>query len=381
MPFSALSLYIHFPFCAGKCRYCDFYSVRYTEAAADAFLAAVAREWELVRDAYRLGGTRITTLYCGGGTPSILTSAQWRRFCAWVRGTLTLATDVEWSVECNPESFDDEKAHVWLDAGVNRLSLGVQTLDERLLRLLGRPHDARKTLAVLDNQILRRFGSIGADIIYGIPGQSVRSLAETINRLLGRGVLDHLSAYELSVHDATPFGRHRRLLGMADENIAADMMALVRDMAAAAGFAQYEVSNFARPGRRCRHNMAYWDLAPYIGLGPAAHSYIHPQRFANVSSLNDYVQAIGSGRRPLAFTEQCTPESIAAEMLFLRLRTIDGLDEERFAAACGMPFQTAGRRAVLQQFIDAGLLEYRRPLWMPTVRGLGMADAMARRLV
>ena len=202
------SLYIHLPFCRSKCRYCDFHSIAAHDELIDGYLDAVAREWEL-----RTGDTpvELTSIYIGGGTPSLLSAAQWERFRSLLLGKLPLSANVEWTVECNPESFTEEKAHLLADTGVNRLTFGIQSMNDRELATAGRPHRSHEALETLESDVLNRFRSVGVDVIYGLPGQTPTSFSDTLHLLLGMPVVKHLSAYELTLAPETPFGKHRSL--------------------------------------------------------------------------------------------------------------------------------------------------------------------------
>lgn len=380
MSFS-FSLYIHIPFCRKKCRYCDFYSEQYSEPAADRFLAAVAGEWEIVRKQYGLGNLSPATVFCGGGTPSLLRPAQWARLCTALGDSLNSGSRVEWTVECNPDSYSREKARAWLDTGVNRLSVGVQSLDDRVLALLGRPHRAHEAIGLMEDKLLGRFQSVGVDIIYGVPGQTVASLERTLMRVLSLGVVGHVSAYELTVAQGTPLGRHRRLLPLPSEDEVGEMYDVVLSAAREHGLVQYEVSNYARTGNQCEHNRHYWRHDPYIGLGPGAHSFMNSTRSANMPDLDRYVSDVTAGRRPLDFVEELDPKQRAEEILFLGLRTREGVDAARFEQETGEYLGRGERGSILEGLVQSGHLVHEATWWRPTDRGIIVADAIARSLM
>jgi len=377
---SSLSLYIHFPFCIKKCRYCDFYSVPYDSSLADDFIKAVYREWEHIRQKYALDDTVIKTIFCGGGTPSILSSQQWQVFHSQIISTMNIAADVEWTIECNPESFTEEKAEAWLTSGVNRLTVGVQSLNNRELGCMGRVHDADRALGVLGNQVLKKFKSVGVDIMYGVPGQSLASLEQTLELVLSFDGINHISAYELTIAEYTPFGRHKNILPLPSEDLVFEMTGSILRHARKLGFEQYEVSNYAKPGFECRHNKAYWSHLPYIGIGPSAHSYIHPQRFSNIKDIDGYINSLSQGNLPVEFTEIIDTQKIEHEMIFLRLRTREGLDENRFYELTGTTFNNPKRVKILAEMIDSKHLEYTAPWWKLTDKGMLFADGIAAKL-
>ncbi len=371
------SLYIHIPFCQSKCRYCDFFSVAGHDDLVDAYLDAVAGEWRM---RCRENSYEISSLYIGGGTPSLLSIAQWDRSRRILLDGLPFLPDAEWTVECNPESFEAEKAMTLVAMGVNRLTLGIQTLDDRELRILGRPHTARRAEALLEDPSLLPFAAIGVDVMYGLPGQTTGSFSRTLRALLDRPVVKHLSAYELTVAERTPFGRHRSLLPLPEEDAVIAMTDTLHAAAVAYGFEHYEVSNFARAGFRCRHNCGYWDHVPYIGLGCAAHSYLHPRRFWNIGDIGRYCSIVKSGALPVEREESIDAVTLAREMAFLGFRRSDGLNEEVFRAKTGMDFRGWAGEGRLQRFIDEKLMVYQPPWWRATTQGMLCADYLAREL-
>lgn len=379
-PTTALSLYIHFPFCRSRCRYCDFFSTASREAEAGRYIDALERECAMVVERYGLQSARLATVYCGGGTPSLLSARQWRVLAESVVGRLPSAADLEWSIECNPDSFAEDKAEAWLDTGVTRLTVGVQSMHDRCLRLLGRPHTARQTADLLANPVLRRFGSVGADIMYGLPGQDTAALERSVEAVLAAGSVSHLSAYELTIAAGTPFGRHRSLLPLPTEKRVVAMYRAVQRLAGLHGFAQYEISNYARPGHRCRHNMRYWTHEPYVGLGPSAHSYLLAERRANVADLQSYFHEIEAGRLPTARAELLGADELGREAILLGLRTVEGIDERRYRRLTGDELASGRRRRVLQRLSSEGYLVHREEAWRPTRKGLLVADALAREL-
>jgi oxygen-independent coproporphyrinogen-3 oxidase len=322
----------------------------------------------------------VATVYIGGGTPSVLSVAQWQRLLDGLRTRLRASAGREWTVECNPESWSAAKAELWLASGINRISLGVQSLDDRELMLLGRPHNAAQALAVLRDPLLGRFASVSADVMYGLPGQSLQALGDTLRAILGTPYVRHVSAYELTVVPHTRLGRHPRLFPLPPEERALQMLQLVADRLAGAGYERYEISNYAQAGHRCRHNLVYWRHGPYLGLGPAAHSYLAPARFANIADVDEYVSRLRSGERPLAFEETVDAGMLGAEMIMLGLRTSDGVDSERFRGMTGAPFVTAGREPVVDELLSQGLMCCRPPCYVLTPAGMLVADAIAVRL-
>jgi oxygen-independent coproporphyrinogen-3 oxidase len=379
---ASISLYIHIPFCVKKCRYCDFYSVPYQEESASSFVRALVAEWQIVKKELGLDGAEIRTIFIGGGTPTMLTPRHWEFLDKYLFKTLRLPQDVEWSIECNPDSFDEDLARLWLSRGVTRLTFGIQSLEDRELEFLGRPHSAAKALAVLDSPVLSRFKSIGADLMYGLPGQTAASFERTLTAILSRPCVSHLSAYELTVNPHTPIGRHVSIIPFPSEETVLDMSRALYESCEAHSFERYEISNFSRVGHRCRHNEAYWDHSPYIGLGPSAHSFINGRRFANTGDVRHYIASIRQDRRrPIKFTETIDRDNLAAEMIFLRLRTTDGLAEDLFETQTGQTFYGGGRIPVLDELIKENMMTRTDRRWQLTTKGMFVADAIAKKLV
>lgn len=377
---SQLSIYVHIPFCTSKCRYCDFYSIKYDSSLADLYIDALAAEWNLICKKKKLTEPQVLTLYFGGGTPSLLSLKQWERIGSVLISNLNSDSMIEFSVECNPESFSPDLASLFIQLGVNRLTFGVQSLCNKELSVAGRIHDAQTALNVLHEPGLKSFRSVGADLIYGLPGQSVDSLLTTLNQLTSSEYLSHCSAYELTINENTPFGRHIEKLPLPDEDTVYEMTNVVRTFLLQKGFEQYEISNFARKYHRCIHNEVYWDHQSYIGLGCAAHSYLHPYRWANVSDIKEYLKRINDDELPGSFQEFIDPDTLAKEMLFLGLRKTDGIDVRFFEERVGKKFSSFVDMAKIESFISMGWLNYTNARYLVTPSGLLFADTMAREL-
>ncbi len=371
------SLYIHIPFCRKKCRYCDFVSFAGKEDLIDAYIDAVSEEWKLYE---QNGSYEFTTVYIGGGTPSLLSTEQWERFSKTLLCKLPIVTSAEWTVECNPDSWSAEKARFLASIGVNRLVLGVQSFDDRALRVAGRLHSAIQAERILNDPSMDCFQSIGVDLIYGLPGESISSFEKNFVILLNKPIIKHISVYELTIANNTPFARHRRLLPLPEE----ETLTAVSDIVGAAtknfGFFRYEISNYSRKGFRCTHNCNYWDHGPYLGLGCAAHSYIHPRRFRNIGNIEQYCYMVNKGIFPIEDEEHIDAETLAREMVFLGLRRIEGINETVFHEKTSIDFRTWAEKKQLGRFIDEGLIEYHPPWWNATERGMLFVDYIAREL-
>lgn len=330
------SLYVHVPFCSRRCSYCDFAVQAVSTAPTGAWLEAVGGELALLARA--LGWTaplRLDTLYVGGGTPSLLGGAAMadlaRHLRPWARWD---PHTVEWTCEANPESFTAPVARGWRAAGVNRVSLGVQTFHEPTLRWMGRLHGPQGPETAMRAARQTGFGSVSIDLIFALPARLGRSWSDDLDRALALQP-EHVSLYGLTAEPGAPLGRWVRQgrEQLADEDRYADEYLLAHERLTAAGFEHYEVSNFALPGHAARHNFAYWTGDAYAALGPGAHSYFPPVRRWNLRDWAAYRTAVGQGRLPVQDQETIADSDAALERLWLALRTHRGLPRAWLSAA------------------------------------------------
>ncbi len=332
----SLHLYVHVPFCAKKCPYCHFYNLGHDDAREALYLDATARELVRLREAGAFERARLSTLYWGGGTPSLLSGPAFERLADLFLGVAPAGESFEWTVEVNPADATRERFARYRDRGVTRVSIGGQSFDDRRLAFLGRNHDgARAKTAVLD-AVAAGFDEVSLDLIFNLaqpadPADRRRAWARDVAEAFALPVT-HVSLYGLTIEPGTAF--HGRAKGgepltVPDTAYAAEYRAACR-AAERAGFEHYEVSSFARvngvgPAHRSRHNAAYWSGAPYLGLGPSAHSFDGVHRWANLPSLVGWAEALSTGGDPRAFTEMLTPAQRRLETLYLGLRTREGV--------------------------------------------------------
>ena len=321
------SLYVHAPFCSRRCFYCDF-AVKVSPRGDPAGWAdALAGELRSLEDEGTfLLDDSLDTLYVGGGTPSLLGPDAMDRLQGVVGPRRLQADGLEWTSEANPESFTTDVAHAWIRAGVNRMSLGVQTFHEPSLRWMGRLHGAEGAEAAVRTARAAGFDNLSVDLIFGLPGHLDRNLERDIDRLLALDV-DHVSLYGLSVESGTPLGRsvaEGREVVASDERYESEYLVAVERLTGA-GYEAYEVSNLARPGRESRHNAAYWSGEPYLGLGNGAHSYRHPARRWNLRDWDAYRVGAASETPPVEDREEVDPAKLRLERIWLGLRTVRGV--------------------------------------------------------
>lgn len=375
-----LGVYVHIPFCSSKCRYCDFYSEILQPARVERFIDCLAREWELRLEEHGLQGSCVGSVYVGGGTPSVLTLAQWEGLLRFLE-SVPRNPGCEWTVEVNPESLTDLLLELLYEAGVNRVSVGVQSLCDRKLGFLGRRHTAIQAMDALVRCGKAGFGSVSADIMYGLPGQDLYQIQQDLRGLLRCDAVKHLSAYELTLSPCSPLGRHRSLLPLPDEDSVVAMYNGIGATLLDAGFEQYEVSNYALPGYYSRHNSAYWNHSPYVGLGPSAHSYLPPLRLANAANTDAYLNHLERGVLPPGEKETVAGETLAREIVMVGMRTIAGVNVKRVETAQGRPFWNDRRRSLCADWERQGLVTVREGTIVPSSAGLLLADGLARMLV
>jgi len=373
-------LYIHVPFCRGKCAYCAFYSVPYDGALADRFLDGVAREMTL---RFEDGAAACQTIYIGGGTPSLLPEAQWERLLQVLSPVAGTGVE-EWTVEANPGTLTPTMLERMAGAGVNRVSMGVQSLDDDVLGAMRRPHAARDVAPTVAMVRAAGIRNVGLDLIAGLPGVEEDGWRETLAEAVALEP-DHLSVYALGVEAGTDLARR---VQVGDVGVPGDavMLRLLDDAAHVlhgAGYGRYEISNYARPGRECRHNLSCWRGGDYIGLGPAASSRAGLERWTTVSDVAVYCKALSRGHLPPVERETVDARTDLIERLIFGLRLSEGAPVESRCKAAGRVGEAlwAAWLPELVRLGNEGLLVLERQNWKATRRGLTVLDAVLERLV
>ncbi|MEE1199449.1 MAG: radical SAM family heme chaperone HemW [Christensenellales bacterium] len=365
-----LALYLHIPFCASKCCYCDFASYSHRESVWADYMAMLKAEWRGWQG--QLAEYELQTVFFGGGTPSILPAQDIAELLETVRRDRTVAGDAEITLEANPGTLTPEKLRLYREAGVNRLSIGAQSMEDRLLRALGRIHTAREVRDSVEMARDLDFENISLDLMYGLPGQTMADWMRTLEAAIALEP-DHLSAYSLILEEGTPLAQSRPELPDDDLTVEMQRAAVIR--LAQAGLFRYEISNFARKGRECRHNKVYWDRGEYLGLGCAAHSMLKGVRFENPRELEAYLDGQRQlNRRVLTRSEEMV------ETLMLSTRLCRGLDLEKYRAQFGVRFEE-GRRQRLDQLEAHALAETRDGFFRLTGKGLELQNAVVVELM
>ena len=363
-----LGLYIHIPFCKAKCAYCDFYSLAHSEEKMDAYMAALLRHLEEV--APRAAGMQVDTVYFGGGTPSYLGAARLCRILQTVLRRYDVARDAEITLEANPDSAGDWKELRRLRrAGFNRLSLGVQSTDDALLRRIGRVHTCEQVQQAVKAARQAKFTNLSLDLIYGLPGQTMEDWQRTLADAVALGP-EHLSCYGLKLEEGTPLWQQRQALTLPDDDAQADMYLYTVAALEEAGYQQYEISNFARPGRASRHNLKYWNMEEYAGFGPGAHSDFGGVRYGYVRDLDRYI----AGQLVLAESENGETLARDYEYVMLSLRTAAGIDRQTFEKRYRQRFQPM--EALFEQYEKAGFALPTEGGWRLTPKGFLVSNSI-----
>lgn len=348
-------LYIHVPFCRAKCAYCDFYSVALPPGSSQpaVYLATLARDLRALPRRFAPG-----TIYLGGGTPTVFAPPELEQLLRLVREAVPVARVKEWTCEANPGTLDAHRAAQLRQAGVNRISLGVQSLDPNNLRCLGRIHSADEACGTLALLRAAGFDNIGLDFMYAIPGASRHSLEHDLAAVVELRP-EHVSWYALTLEEHTPLARRvaaRELRPVADGE-ARRQYDRVRRVLREAGYLHYEISNFCRPGRACRHNLLYWTGGRYLGCGPAAHSHWRGARWGQCADLERYAAAWAAGRPPRETVERLAPEARARELLVMSLRRLDGVGAAWFRRRTGFDYRALGGAPLARLCRDGWLVE------------------------
>lgn len=349
-----LGLYIHIPFCDRKCDYCDFVSYSMGEEAQHLFKDALFKEMDMYRT--QCSKMVFNSVYIGGGTPSVMYDGFMYELSRKIYSTFAFEGEIEFTVEVNPNSFNMSKAMEYLRSGVNRISMGVQCLDSKVLRNVGRV----QTMENIDNafKVLHKTGlvNVNADVMIGLPGQSLEAVKETIDYLLSQNV-KHISVYSLQVEENTPLFKKIKMgrVKPLSDNACIKMYKAVNSMLNKAGFIRYEVSNFAIPTYESKHNFKYWKDVDYLGLGVSAHSFMDGYRFSNTNRLDEYIDLINEDKLPVVNKEFIRDSERRTEYIMLSLRLATGLNLEKFRKTFNEDLlKTRGQQ--IQNLIKGGFL-------------------------
>ena len=348
-----ISLYIHIPFCAQKCLYCDFPSFARKDHLRKAYIEALNKEIISLREKHN--NLEISTIFIGGGTPSVLEANELECLLKEV-AKLNMAKDIEYSMECNPGNLTEEKLEVMKKYGVNRISMGLQAKQDNLLKGLGRIHNYK---TFKENFLLAKkvgFNNINIDLMFGLPNQSLNEWEETLREIISLEPA-HISAYSLIIEEGTAFYNlyENDKLKLPTEEEERKMYHLAKKILEENGFNQYEISNYAKEGKECRHNLAYWNMDNWIGVGSAAASYINGKRIKNISSVEEYINSINEKGEAVEEIINNSKNDNMEEFMFMGLRKINGIDENEFKNRFSMNINDVYGE-ILNKYIGEGLL-------------------------
>lgn len=376
MPTSGdLSLYIHVPFCEKKCDYCHFFVVPNRESAKNDWFSSLKKEWELVQPF--LENYHILTLYFGGGTPSLLPPEWIKEIISWVK-KLSIPTEI--TLEINPEDSSPEKLRQFFDAGINRLSIGIQTFEDAQLLTLGRQHSGNKAKKCIQDAADVGFTNISCDLMYDLPNQTLQDWERTLDEMV-KMPITHLSLYNLTIEPNTMFYKQRKRLQplLPEDSVSTQMFLMAIDKMTSKGFTHYEISAFCKNNLYALHNIGYWLGRPFLGLGPSAFSYYQGRRFQNACSISQYKNLLKSGQLAHTFSEELDTESKKRELFTIQLRLRSGISLDIFEANFG----------TLPDEIRQSLLEFESQGWItnalnhPTLtqEGILFYDTIAEKLI
>ena len=364
------SLYIHIPFCATKCFYCDFNTYSFHKEQSDAYLKALQMEM----NAYASMGASLQTVFIGGGTPSILSPNSLRKMFTSLQRNFQIEAGAEFTIECNPGTVDAEKLAIMRDCDVNRLSFGVQAMDDSILQRIGRIHSVNDILNSYQMAREYNFDNINLDLIFALPEQTLDQWQYSLDKVIDLEP-EHISAYNLTVEEGTKFYDwwNAGKLALPNNEIEADMYQLSIEKLTQAGYFHYEISNFAKLGCEVKHHLTYWDNEPYIGLGAGASGYIDGCRYTNVRGIPEYIGQVGQAEKPIVYRESLIGIQARAETIVLGLRKLEGICFDRYQKLFGQPI-TEEFGQTIDRLTELGLVETSKDHLRLTERGLMLAN-------
>ncbi|MFS0874681.1 radical SAM family heme chaperone HemW [Solibacillus isronensis] len=353
----ARGVYIHIPFCHQICNYCDFNKVFFKNQPVDEYIEALGREMEMTVAGMPEAFSNIETIFLGGGTPTALSAEQIEKLLSLITKHIPMSSVKEFSSEANPDELTIDKLQALYNGGVNRLSMGVQSFDQSLLKKIGRTHSNEHVYETIQNAKNVGFKNISIDLMYGLPGQTMEQWQETLEKALALN-LPHYSAYSLIVEPKTIFYIQyaKGKLHLPTEDLEADMYGVLMDTMEAHGLRQYEISNFANEGYESTHNKIYWDNDEYAGFGAGAHGYLEGIRYSNVAPIKKYIETVMTGERPLLNEHEVTGDEKLEEQMFLGLRKSAGVTHEEFEKKFGQPMLSIYKE-IIDQLQEEQLIE------------------------
>lgn len=325
-----LGIYVHVPFCKQKCNYCDFYSIKWNDEFEENYINAVLNEIKSYE--VKLKGEYIVdSIFIGGGTPTIIKPENIRKILETIKGFVQIDLQCEISMEANPNTLTLENLKAYKDMGINRLSIGIQSLNDEILKKIGRIHNSTEAIEAIDRAKKMGFRNINADVMFNIPGQTLSDIQDTLHKIIEKGV-KHISFYSLKLEEGTPMFvmEENKKIIMPDEELERTMYYTGRNVMEENNLFQYEISNFAIKGYECRHNLRYWNQEEYIGIGPSAHSFLNNIRYSNPSDLKFYCEKAKTDSFERVIQEELSEDDLMFEYIMLKFRLTEGFDINEF---------------------------------------------------
>jgi oxygen-independent coproporphyrinogen-3 oxidase len=377
MEFQNLSIYVHIPFCTKKCPYCHFYVVLDKEPLKDMLLTALIREWDVKKEL--CAARNIVSIYFGGGTPSLFGPDRIQKVIQMIRSSMTIDPLCEITIEANPEHITFDLMQAYQQAGINRASIGVQSLNDQELQILGRAHSSRKAEQAVEDTLRAGIFNISIDLMYEVPSQTLASWQETLRRAMQLPIT-HLSLYNLTFEPGTAFWKKAHLLQkmVPNEEEGAQMYTSARQILSEHHFKQYEISAFAKDSHIAKHNIGYWTGREFFGLGPSAFSFFAQKRFQNVCNLSRYAQALEKDLSCIDFEEPYHDDALRRELFTIALRVLDGIHLETFEKNYGA--LESSTHSCLQKLQELGLISCSDRVQL-TEKGLYFYDTIASELI
>lgn len=366
-------LYIHIPFCLSKCGYCSFYSIESVNLIPE-YISALKKEIKHYRNIF----SSFDTIYIGGGTPSLLSVQHIDDLISTVNKYFDIDRQAEITLEANPGDISLEYLKTLRGIGINRLNIGVQSLDDKILKFLWRRHTAKEAVASINAARQAGFNNLGIDLIYGVHGLGIKSWINTLQKAVSFSP-EHLSCYQLSLSEKTPLYKkyHSEGWHLPDENTELKLFLTTAEELEEAGYTHYEVSNFARKDKfKSRHNQKYWRHIPYLGLGPAANSFLDNKRWWNKATIKTYLKDIECWKMPVEDSETLSSEQLQMEVLFLGLRTKVGIDLKLYTTRYGIDI-LADKKIIIDALIKNKFVKLKNGFLRPTRKGMAIADSLA----
>ncbi|MBT3879706.1 MAG: radical SAM family heme chaperone HemW [Candidatus Scalindua sp.] len=370
------SLYIHIPFCISKCIYCDFNSIVMKSQAVDEYLKAIEKELQSATGKYSF-----KTVFIGGGTPTVLNERQLSRLLSMIAKHVDVPNLEEYTIEVNPGTLSNEKAIIMKNSHVDRISIGIQSFSDRYLKLLGRIHSANEAKDVFFYLREKEFKNISIDLIYGYPAQTLNEWKRDLQECCELDP-EHISAYCLTYEQGTPIVKltDSGTLNKLSEEEELKMYEFTNDFLCDNDYNHYEISNFAKQGKECRHNPVYWENREYVGVGAGAFSYVNGERYCNIKNVKEYVSSVKSKKELICFSETLPQKKRASEILIMALRMTSGISRKEFIQRSGFDLNELFEKQ-LDNLTQAGLINFDDERVKLTRKGLSMADSVMMEFV